>query len=230
MENLPFYVYLVFGITVFVGVFLFYKASHDSKIFLVIISLWIVIQTVTSVSGFYTITDSVPPRVALLLIPPLIMTIILFSTRRGKVFIDRLDIRTLTLFHIIRIPVEITLFWLFLHKAVPGLMTFEGRNFDILSGISAPIVYYLVFINMKLNRYALLIWNFICLALLLNIVFNAILSVPGVFQKFAFDQPNLAILAFPFALLPSVLVPLVLFSHLASIRLILLGKNLNLKE
>jgi len=83
---------------------------------------------------------------------------------------------------------------------------------------------------MKLNRYALLIWNFICLALLLNIVFNAILSVPGVFQKFAFDQPNLAILAFPFALLPSVLVPLVLFSHLASIRLILLGKNLNLKE
>ena len=225
MENLPYYVYLVFGMTVFVGVFLFFKATHYSKIFLAVISIWIIIQSVISIFGFYTVTDSVPPRVALLLIPPLIMTIILFSTRKGRVFIDGLDIRTLTLFHIIRIPVEVTLYWLFLHKAVPELMTFEGRNFDILSGISAPVIFYLVFVKTKLNKSALLIWNFICLALLLNIVFNAILSVPGMFQKFAFDQPNIAILTFPFIFLPSVLVPLVLFSHLAAIRLVLFGEK-----
>jgi len=229
MENLPFYVYLVFGITVFVGVFLFFKAAHYSKIFLALLVIWIVFQSVISILDFYATTDSTPPRVALLLIPPLAMTITLFSIRRGKVFIDGLDIRTLTLFHVIRIPVEVTLYWLFLHKAVPELMTFEGRNFDILSGISAPVIYYLVFVKMKLSKSALLIWNFICLALLLNIVFNALLSIPGMFQKFAFDQPNIAVLAFPFVFLPSVLVPLVLFSHLAAIRLVLQDENLTVK-
>ena len=229
MENLPFYVYLVFGITVFVGVFLFFKAAHYSKIFLALLVIWIVFQSVISISDFYATTDSTPPRVALLLIPPLAITIILFSVRRGKVFIDGLDIRTLTLFHVIRIPVEVTLYWLFLHKAVPELMTFEGRNFDILSGISAPVIYYLVFVKMKLSKSALLIWNFICLALLLNIVFNALLSIPGMFQKFAFDQPNIAVLAFPFVFLPSVLVPMVLFSHLAAIRLVLQDENLTVK-
>jgi hypothetical protein len=38
------------------------------------------------------------------------------------------------------------------------------------------------------------------------------------FQQFAFDQPNIAVLYFPFIWLPSCVVPLVLLSHLAAIR------------
>ncbi|MCZ4501165.1 MAG: hypothetical protein JWQ74_3722, partial [Marmoricola sp.] len=83
--------------------------------------------------------------------------IVFFSTKKGQAFIDGLDIRTLTLFHIIRLPVELTLFWLFMHKGVPELMTFEGRNFDILSGITAPVMYYFVFVKMKLSKTMLLI-------------------------------------------------------------------------
>lgn len=226
MENLPSYVYLVFGLTVLAALFLFYKATNYSKIFLIIIVGWMILQTVISFSGFYKITNSVPPRVGLLLMPPLVMTIILFSTKKGRVFIDSLNIKTLTLFHIIRVPVELTLFWLFMHKFVPELMTFEGRNFDILSGFSAPIVYYFGFVRKTLSRTLILIWNFACLGLLINIAVNAILSVPGAFQQFAFDQPNVGILMFPFVFLPSVLVPLVLFSHLTAIRRILLEKEI----
>ena len=225
MGNLPIYVYLVFGLTVLAALFLFYKATNNSKTFLIIIASWIIAQTVISLSGFYKITSTVPPRVGLLLMPPLVMTIILFSTKKGRIFIDNLDIKTLTLFHVIRVPVELTLLWLFMHKFVPELMTFEGRNFDILSGISAPVVYYFVFVKKKLSRSVLLVWNLVCLGLLFNIVFNAILSVPGAFQQFAFDQPNFGILIFPFVFLPSLLVPMVLFSHLTAIRRILLGKS-----
>jgi hypothetical protein len=225
MENLPFYIYLVFGLTVLFALFMFYKATHYSKTFLIIILVWMAAQTMISLSGFYKVTGTLPPRVALLLMPPLVMTILLFLTKRVKAFIDSLDPGTLTLFHIIRLPVELTLFWLFMHKGVPELMTFEGRNFDILSGISAPVMYYFVFVKRKLSKTMLLIWNFICLALLLNIAFNAVLSVPGALQQFAFDQPNVAIITFPFIFLPSVLVPLVLFSHLTAIRRILLGKE-----
>ena len=97
-------------------------------------------------------------------------------------------------------------------------MTFEGRNFDILAGITAPIIAYFGLTKTTLSRQTILLWNFICLALLLNIVINALLSAPSPIQKFAFDQPNIAILNFPFSWLPTFIVPIVLFGHLTSIR------------
>lgn len=63
-----------------------------------------------------------------------------------------------------------------------------------------------------------MLWNLICLGLLLNIVVLAILSAPSPFQILAFDQPNIAITHFPYVWLPSVVVPIVLFSHLVAIR------------
>lgn len=224
--NLPLYVYLVFGLAVLSAFLLFYKATNFSKSFLSLVIVWIILQSIVSILGFYKIANTIPPRFGLLVVPPLILTIIKFTTKKGKQSIDMLNIKTLTLFHIVRIPVELVLYWLFMHKVVPGLMTFEGRNFDILSGLSAPFIYYFGFIKKSLGRNILLLWNFICLALLLNIVFNAVLSLPSVFQQFAFEQPNIAILHFPFVLLPSVLVPLVLFAHLASIRQLLYNKSI----
>lgn len=224
--DLPIYVYIVFGLTVLSAILLFYKATHFSKSFLILIIVWIIFQTIISILGFYKIANTIPPRFGLLIIPPLILILIRFNSKKGKQIIDNLNIKTLTLFHTLRIPVELVLYWLFIHKAVPELMTFEGRNFDIFSGLTAPLVYYFGFVRKSLSRNILLLWNFICLALLFNIAFNAILSLPSAFQQFAFDQPNLAILHFPFVLLPSVLVPLVLFSHLASIRQLLYNKNI----
>ena len=221
MENLPSYISLVFGITVLLALAIFYKASNKSKAFLLLSSVWIIIQTILSLNGFYKITNTVPPRFPLLFLPPILLIVFLLISKKGKEFIGRLDLKTLTIFHIVRIPVEIVLIWLATYKAVPILMTFEGRNFDIVSGLSAPLIYYFGFVEKKLSKYFMLIWNFICLGLLLNIVFTALLSAPTNFQKFAFDQPNIAIEYYPFVLLPSFIVPLVLFSHVVSIRKLL---------
>lgn len=99
-------------------------------------------------------------------------------------------------------------------------MTFEGRNFDILAGLSAPVVAWFGYHKQKLSKAALLGWNIICLGLLLNIVINAILSAPFPFQQFAFDQPDVAILHFPYTWLPGFIVPAVLLAHLVNIRLL----------
>ena len=120
--------------------------------------------------------------------------------------------------HIVRIPVEIVLYWLFLYEKVPELMTFEGRNFDILAGLTAPIVYYFGFVKKKLDRKFIVIWNGLGLLLLMNIVINAILSAPLPFQQFAFDQPNIAIFYFPFIWSPIFIVPVVLFAHMVAIQ------------
>lgn len=225
MENLPTYIGIVFGLTTILTVGLFYKATNNSKTTLIILLTWLGLQTAIGLSGVYTVTETFPPRFLLLVMPPFLYIIGLFATSKGRQYIDRLHVRTLTILHIIRIPVEVVLFWLFVNKTIPELMTFEGRNFDILSGLTAPIVFYFGFIRKKLDRRIILTWNFICLGLLINIVANAVLSAPFPFQKFAFDQPNIAVLYFPFNWLPSCVVPLVLLSHLATIRQLLNDKR-----
>jgi hypothetical protein len=224
MEHLPIYIAFVFGITILGSLGFFYKAANHDKTVLITLLSWLGIQAAISLSGFYQNSYAMPPRFGFLVLPPVILIITLFATEKGRQLIDRFDTKTLTLFHIIRIPVEIVLFWLFLHKTIPQLMTFEGRNFDILSGLTAPFIYYFGFVKQNLSRSVLLIWNFICLGLLINIVANAALSLPTPFQQFAFEQPNIAVLHFPFVWLPGCLVPMVLFAHLVSIRQLLLKK------
>jgi len=221
MENLPAYISLVFGLTTILTVGLFYRATSNSRKTLLILLAWLTLQAFIGLSGFYTVTDTLPPRFLLLVLPPLFFIIGLFATTKGRQYIDNLDTKTLTVLHIIRIPVELVLFWLFIHQAVPQLMTFEGRNFDILSGLTAPVIFYFAYIRKQLDRKVLLIWNFICLGLLINIVVNGVLSAPFPFQRFAFDQPNIALFHFPFVWLPCCIVPLVLLSHLATIRQLL---------
>ena len=218
MSNLPVYISEVFILTTLLTLILFFRSVAWSKKIIIIVSGWTILQGIIGLSGFYTKTSALPPRFALLIIPPLIATGILFITAKGRSFIDTIDIRILTLIHIVRIPVELVLYLLFINKLVPEVMTFEGRNWDILSGLSAPIIYYFGFVKGTINRKIILLWNFICLLLLVNIIITAVLSAPFPFQKLGFDQPNTAILYFPFIWLPGIIVPIVLFSHLTSIR------------
>ncbi|MBS1537405.1 MAG: hypothetical protein JST20_06615 [Bacteroidetes bacterium] len=227
MENLPLFIKIIFIITTIVTMWLFYKASNNSKITVILMLSWVVVQSVISISGFYTVLPATPPRFPLLILPPLLLIMGLFSTLKGRQYIDGLNKKTLTILHIVRIPVEIVLFWLSIYKVVPELMTLEGRNFDILSGISAPIIFYIVFYKRILSNSLLLVWNIVCLGLLINIVINAVLSAPFPFQQFAFDQPNIAVLYFPFVWLPCCIVPIVLLSHLATIRQLMTEKKKN---
>ncbi|HEY4151628.1 MAG TPA: hypothetical protein VGM41_21965 [Chitinophagaceae bacterium] len=220
MQTLPLYVPAFFGLTAIAVIGLFYKAANRSKTFLVIVSLWVVFQSVLGVNGFYKI-DTTPPRFLLLASPPVLFLLIGLIIPRGRRFIDSLDLKTLTVLNTLRIPVEIVLYWLFLNNAVPGAMTFEGRNFDILSGISALPVLYFGFRKGRLNKPLLLVWNLVCLGLLLNVVTIAVLSAAAKWGQSAFDQPKFALVYFPFLLLPGCLVPLVLTSNVAAIRQLL---------
>jgi len=232
LEDLPIYIPLTFGLTTVVTLFLFSWITKTSKspttrknstIIIISLIIWLIIQAVFTLKNIYNSdTNSFPPKILLFgILPPFLTIIALFLMKKGRQFIDSLSLTNITYLNIVRIPVEIVLLWLFLNKAIPELMTFEGRNFDIIAGITAPIIVYFGLVKGKINRKTILIWNFICLGLLVNIVVNAFFSTPSPIQKFAFEQPNIAILNFPFSWLPTFIVPIVLFGHLVSIRQLL---------
>jgi hypothetical protein len=223
IPGIPAYVTIIFLLAVALTFLLFISAiKKDKGVASVIILTWLTIQGVLAYKGFYQNTSSLPPRFILAVVPAIIFIILLWVTKNGQSFVDNFDLKKLTLLHIVRIPVEITLYWLAANKAIPELMTFAGRNFDIISGITAPVIWLICFSGKLIkNKTLLLVWNFVCLGLLVNIVINAVLSAPFSFQQFAFEQPNIAVLYFPFVWLPSFIVMIVLLSHLAAIRQLL---------
>lgn len=221
MKTLPIYIDIFFVATVMLAVYLFWKASGNSKKVLLASGIWLFIQAQLGLTGFYQVTDTTPPRFLLMIMPAAVIIVLLFVTSKGRQFLDTLDIKILTLLSVVRIPVEIVLFMLLINNAVPGIMTFGGKNFDIFSGITAPLIYYYGFVKQRIGNKFILAWNFICLALVFNVMVHGILSAPSVFQKLSFDQPNIAILYFPFVWLPAVVVPVVILSHLVSIRRLL---------
>lgn len=233
---LPTYISLIFGLTTVATLLAFVwtvknaDAENTRKQALKIgvgLVAWLLLQAVLSLNNQYNSDpDAFPPMIMLTGIFPAVLTIVVVClTRKGRQFTDSLPLKQLTYLNVVRIPVELVLYGLFLYKAVPELMTFEGRNFDILAGITAPFVAYFGLTQTKWSRRTLLIWNVLCLGLLLNIVVNALLSAPSPIQQFAFDQPNTAVLNFPFSWLPTFIVPIVLFGHLASIRQLLQWKT-----
>lgn len=231
IESLPAYISITFILTTFLTIgFIFYATrkivskTFPTKFLIFLIPVWLLIQALLSLNGFYLKTDTMPPRVFMFAVLPTILLIIFLFVFHSESFVSNFSLKTLTLLSIVRIPVEIVLFWLFENGQVPQLMTFEGRNFDILSGITAPIVTWLAFRHGKTNRILLVVWNIIALLLLFNIVATAAFSVPSPIQKLAFEQPNRAVLYFPFIWLPAVVVPIVLFSHLASLWQIFINK------
>jgi len=219
LTDLPDSLVIIFLLTVILTFLLFINAVRNKPTAAIVLVVWLAVTGILSINKVFQNTSTIPPRLMIVIAPAILFIILLLITKSGRKFTDNIDLKKLTLVHIVRVPVEITLFMLSTHKLIPELMTFAGRNFDILSGITAPIVYFVCFKNSQLkNRKLLLVWNFICLGLLLNIVINALLSAPFPFQQFAFDQPNIAILYFPFTWLPCFIVMIVLYSHLAAIR------------
>lgn len=236
IDNLPTYIPIIFSITVGATLLMLYwilKSSNNEKvrnktlrIFLLLV-LWLSLQAVLTLTGFYYENlDSLPPKILLFgVLPNIVLIIILFVTKKGRMFIDSLSIEKVTYLSLVRIPIEFVLLWLFINKAIPKSMTFEGNNFDILMGITAPLILYFGYRKCKLDWKSILIWNVVGIILLLNVVITGLLSAPFPLQKFAFDQPNIGLLYFPFSWLPIFVVPMVILGHLISIRQLIKKKE-----
>ncbi|WP_258104272.1 hypothetical protein [Marinoscillum sp. MHG1-6] len=223
MNDIPNHIGLIFIACViatfgfiYFGVRFSTKKSYLPTLVLTLISFWLLIIGVVTVNGYFLNFDSIPPRLMVFAAINLLIIILLFSLPRSRNFISQIPITTLTHIHIIRVPVEIVLWWLFLEHLVPQELTYEGANFDIISGITAPFAAIFLVGKKRQNRLWAVLWNVAALGLLINIVSRAIMNTPYFISPTA-ELPNLAVFYFPFVYLPLFVVPAVLFAHLTSL-------------
>ncbi len=197
------------------------KPSYSFFILMVLLIGWLIVQAIWASSGFFNAPESMPPRLMFAFGPILLILLLLFIVPGSYKVMKKIPVSALTYIHTIRIPVELVLWWLYLNKGIPELMTFQGRNPDILIGITAPIIGYLCFTKSVLSKKVALVWTLISLAFVINIVTHALLSFPSPIQLFAFSQPNVALGTFPFIWLPCFVAPIVILFHLLAIRRLL---------
>ncbi|MFK7953930.1 MAG: hypothetical protein AB8B73_13875 [Ekhidna sp.] len=223
METTPTYIAGTF-ITIVLALigFIYYavNAASNSKkdltpaITLALLFSWIFVICTLTFNDFFQ-DFSMPPRLFIFVGLTIISIVVLFAAPKSRAFLNKMPITTLTYLHIIRVPVEIVLWWLAISGLIPLDLTFEGSNLDIISGISAPFAAVFMVSGKSINRIGAIIWNVLAIGLLFNIVLRAISYTPYFYEQVAGGEvANNAMFHFPYVLLPTFVVPVVLFSHL----------------
>ena len=221
LSEVPFFISGAYILLTLMFLYFFWRMLHKdlgNKIAnrtIIALLAWSTLVCVLAANGVYEDFQAKPPRFVFVVLP--ILGAIIYILFKYTKVVKQLDILRLTYLHMIRVPVEIFIFIWFTYGIVPQEMTFEGRNFDILSGLTAPIVaYFIAKHGVKKHVKMAYAWNILALLLVLNIVVTAVLSLPSNFQVFGLEQPNIAVINAPFVLLPAVIVPIVIFCQIVS--------------
>jgi hypothetical protein len=116
-----------------------------------------------------------------------------------------------------RIAVELAFWRLHTEGLAPVQVTFEGRNFDALVGLTAPIVAAGIAFGWLGPRFTI-VWNLFGLAMLFNAIGTVATSTPGPLHLNWPGQPFTAIAAWPVIWIPALLAPIGILLHVVSIR------------
>lgn len=177
---------------------------------------WVVLIGVLAIKGFFADFSTIPPRPVFMILIPLLVFIATAFSATGSEIIKAIPPYWLVGMQSFRILVELLLWRAFLDNLLPIQMTFEGSNFDGLSGLLAVPVAMLLL--RKWIPQLVLFFNIAGLLLLINILLIAILSMPTRFRYFTNESPNTLIGEFPFVYLGAVLVAIALGLHVFSLR------------
>jgi hypothetical protein len=179
-------------------------------------ALWMTVTWLLADSGALRAFERRPPPFLLLPIAILGLAFVIAFSRLGHRLATGIPIYALIAVQSFRFPLELAMHDLMERGIMPIQMSYSGRNFDILTGITAIAVAFAVKRGIA-GKKLILAWNIMGLILLVNIVTVAILSTP-LFRYFGNDRLNVFVTYPPFVWLPAVLVLAALAGHLLIFR------------
>lgn len=153
-----------------------------------------------------------PPPALLLMLPLTVATVSLARSRVGERMARNLPLAALVGIQAFRLPLELVLHRAAQDGTMPIQMSFQGYNFDIVSG-STALVLSLLLSRGRVSRGLVLAWNVLGTVLLAVIVSIAVASLPFI-AAFGPDRVNEWVLHVPYVWLPAILVEAALFGHL----------------
>jgi len=194
------------------------QAAKKQKLltrYLIGVALWLIYIVILSSYGLLD-EFGLPPRIPLLVVLP---AIIIFWIATSQQLFKQAIVKTPLAFPIyiqsFRIIVELLIYGAYWNDVLPREVTFHGTNYDILVGISAPLVGYLVTKKIIGTR-GLWVWNVVALFVLSLTVYTFISS--HYFADSSLSMENRQFVYLPYLLLPAILLPFAIFYHIVSIK------------
>ena len=153
-----------------------------------------------------------PPTMGLVLVPSLLLPIAIAASPLGARIVRTIPIAWLVGFQGFRVIVELLLHRAYVEGLMPVQMSYSGRNFDVVSGVTALLVGAWLASGRRSTTLVTL-WNLLGIVLLANIVIVALLSAPTPFRAFADEPPNVWITRAPWVWLPAAMVFAAVLGH-----------------
>jgi len=172
---------------------------------------WLLLTFLAAASGVLRRFDTFPPPFAGLVLALTILGVAVPCSPLGTRLVHGLPLWALVGFQVFRFPLELLMHRAYVEGVMPLQMSYSGRNYDILTGISAGLLGWWL-AGGRVPRWVVVTWNFLGFALLVNVVAVAIVSTP-IFRWFGDERLNTFVAYPPFVWLPAVLVTAALMGH-----------------
>ena len=177
--------------------------------------VWMALTGLVANSGVLREWSAMPPPFFLFMLSIFVVAFGISSSSVGK-RIASLPLWVLVAVQSFRLPLELAMHRLSEHGIMPEQMSYSGRNWDIVTGVTAILVAALLKTN-RIGRAGAFVWNIAGLALLANILIVAVRSTPR-FAAFGPDRLNVFVTYVPFVWLPAIMVLAALAGHLIIFR------------
>lgn len=187
-----------------------------AKIPALAIAGWFAFTLLLARSGVVADFAKMPPKIPLLALFAIASGVVIARTAAVRDALRTMPDWWPVAMQTFRAPLELGLYLLFAAGQLPEQMTFAGRNFDVLVGLSAPVLAVLM-AKGHAPRALQWAWHFAALGLLVNVVTIAITSVPGPLHAAWPGAPLTIVAQWPYVWLPAFLVPMALLGHVAAI-------------
>jgi hypothetical protein len=173
---------------------------------------WMAMTWRLAETGALLAFDRRPPPLFVLMVAVLAVSVAIAFSPVGTRLVKGLPLAVLIGFQSFRFPLELLMHRAATEGVMPAQMSYSGRNFDIVSGISAAIVALLIW-RRAAGRSLAVFWNIAGALLLANILVVAMVSTPAL-AAFGPDRLNTWVCYPPFVWLPTVFVVLAIAGHL----------------
>lgn len=195
-----------------------YKAENKKNFFqsVLIISFWLILILSIGHTGLLGRFDKFPAPFMFFFPTMMLFSFFLAYSKYGTAVVQRITLANLVFFQSFRVLAEIVLFLALKEGLAPVQMTFEGYNFDIVTGILAIVLG--IYLRRRTNKKLALSFNILGLVFLGVIAFIAITSMPSPLRLFMKDPSNIWVTTSPYILLPGVLVVAAVTLHLLIFR------------
>jgi len=177
--------------------------------------LWMGLWWRLAASGVLADLDRRPPPFVLMLVSVFGVSIVVAASPVGRILAGSLPLAALVFLQAFRFPLELLMHRAYAEGVMPVQMSYAGQNFDIVSGLTAiPVAWLLA---RGAPRAIAVAWNVLGILLLVNILVIAIRSTPIV-AAYGPDHLNTWVAYPPFVWLPTVMVFTAITGHLVLTR------------